>query len=228
MRILAPIVLAQPLFVASRQSQRRLCRAVGAELVCHQNVGCEALFLEQISHEFHCRVLVASSLDQKIENLAFIVDRPPQPELFAANQDGHLVEMPTRSRPMAPTAKLPGEQRSEFQYPSQTRFGLDRGRSRRRARLERFGAGAQSRCATGAPYPRERRTLRQCAGSSNPTASAIAPAPDPPRRDRARPQASAIPPSAPRSPSPEICPPCPTPANQRKDGITASIRWPHK
>jgi hypothetical protein len=46
-------------------------------------------------------VLVASSLDQKIENLAFIVDRPPKPELFAANQHGHLVEMSLRSRPMA-------------------------------------------------------------------------------------------------------------------------------
>lgn len=46
--------------------------------VRHQNVGCEALFLEQFSHGFHSRVLVASSLDQKIENLAFIVDRPPQ------------------------------------------------------------------------------------------------------------------------------------------------------
>ena len=81
-----------------------------------------SLFLEQFSREFHSRVLVASSLDQKIENLAFIVDRPPQPELFAANQHGHLVEMPPRSRPMAPTAKLPGEQRPEFQYPSSHRF----------------------------------------------------------------------------------------------------------
>jgi hypothetical protein len=61
---------------------------------------------------------MASSLDQKIENLAFIVDGPPQPELFDTNQDDHLVEMPARSRPMAPTAKLPGEQRPEFQDPS--------------------------------------------------------------------------------------------------------------
>jgi hypothetical protein len=85
-------------------------------------MGREALFLEQFSHEFHSRVLVASSLDQKIENLAFIVDRPPQPESLAVNQHGHLVEVPRRSRPMAPTAKLPGEQRPEFQYPSSHRF----------------------------------------------------------------------------------------------------------
>ena len=79
---------------------------------------------------------------------------------------------------------------------------------------------AQSRCATGAPYPREPRTLRQCAGWSNPTTSAIRLSPDPPRRDRAKPQGSAMPPSALHSPPPEICPPCPTPANQCEDGIT--------
>jgi hypothetical protein len=61
-------------------------------------------------------------LHQKIKNLALIVDRAPQPELFAANQHGHLVEMSPRSRPMARTAKLPGEQRPEFQYPSSHRF----------------------------------------------------------------------------------------------------------
>ena len=83
-RILSPIVLAQALLMASGQSNFGLCRAVGAQFVRHQNVGCEALFLEQFSHEFHSRVLVASSLHQKIENLAFIVNRAPQPELPAA------------------------------------------------------------------------------------------------------------------------------------------------
>ena len=49
--------------------------------------------------------------------------RPPaEPELFAANQHGHLVEMPPRSRPMARTAKLPGKRRPEFQYPSSHQF----------------------------------------------------------------------------------------------------------
>jgi hypothetical protein len=33
--------------------------------------------------------LVASSLHQEIKNLAFIINRPPQPELLAANDDRH-------------------------------------------------------------------------------------------------------------------------------------------
>jgi hypothetical protein len=77
-------------------------------------VGREPLLLEQFSQEFHSRVLVAPSLHQQIENLAFIVDGSPQPELLSANDDGHLVEMPMRNRPMAPLAKLTGEQRPEF------------------------------------------------------------------------------------------------------------------
>jgi hypothetical protein len=84
--------------------------------------GAKPCFLSSFCHEFHSPVPVASSLHQTIENLAFIVDRAPRPELFAANQHAHLVEMPPRSRPIAPTAKLPGDQRAEFQYPSSQRF----------------------------------------------------------------------------------------------------------
>jgi YCII-related domain len=43
MRILSPIVLAQALLMASRQSDFGLCRAVGAQFVGHQHLGYEAL-----------------------------------------------------------------------------------------------------------------------------------------------------------------------------------------
>jgi hypothetical protein len=44
------------------------------------------MFLEQLARELHACELVASSLHQQIENLAFIVNRPPEPELLAANE----------------------------------------------------------------------------------------------------------------------------------------------
>src|SRR5271167_1952247 len=75
MRILSPIVLAQALLVASRQSHLRLCRAVGAQLIGHDNIGCETLFLEQLAHQFHGCSLISPWLHQQIENLAFVVDR---------------------------------------------------------------------------------------------------------------------------------------------------------
>ena len=60
-------------------------------------------------HELHGCRLVSSSLHEQIENLAFIVDRAPEPEPPARNRHGHLIEMPLGGRPMALVAKLSGE-----------------------------------------------------------------------------------------------------------------------
>ena len=122
MRILGPIVLAQPLLMARRQSDRRPCRAVGAKLVGHQNIGGEALFLEQLAHQFHGCSLVAPSLHKQVENLTFVVNRAPQPELPARNHDSHLIEMPSRRWPRASTAKFSSEQWPELQDPPSHRF----------------------------------------------------------------------------------------------------------
>jgi hypothetical protein len=80
------------------------------------------LFLEQLAHQFHGCSLLAASLHQQVENLAFIVDRALEPEPPARNRHGHLVEMPSRRWPRASTAKLSGEQRSELQDPSPHRL----------------------------------------------------------------------------------------------------------
>jgi hypothetical protein len=108
--------------VASRQSDFCLCRTVGAQFVGHHHVGCEALFLEQLAHQFHGCSLVASSLHEQVENLAFVVNRAPEPELPARNHHGHLVEMPSRRWARASAPKFSGEQRSELQDPSPHRF----------------------------------------------------------------------------------------------------------
>src|SRR5438270_6035275 len=96
MRILSPIVLAQALFVMNRQSHLGLSRAVRTQPVGHRHIGCEALLLEQLAHQFHGGSLVAPSLYKEVENLAFVVDGAPKPELPARNRHGHLVEMPSR------------------------------------------------------------------------------------------------------------------------------------
>src|SRR6516165_10446805 len=66
-----------------------LCRAdlaaVRAQPVGHQHFGCEALLLKQLAHQFHGCSLVAPSLHQEVENLAFVVNSAPEPELPAAN-----------------------------------------------------------------------------------------------------------------------------------------------
>jgi hypothetical protein len=48
--------------VASRQADFGLCRAKRAQPVGNQHIRREALFLEQLAHQFHGCNLVASSL----------------------------------------------------------------------------------------------------------------------------------------------------------------------
>jgi class 3 adenylate cyclase len=118
MRIFGPIVLPQALLMASRQAQFRLGRSVGAQLIGDQRRRRKALFPEQFAHEVRGRPCVAAPLHQQVENFSLVVDRSPEPESSAADQDSHLVEMPLRRRPMTPAAKFPGEQRPELQHPS--------------------------------------------------------------------------------------------------------------
>src|ERR1700760_3710672 len=80
------------------------------------------MLFEQLAHQFHGCSLVASALHQQIENLAFVVDRSPEPEPPASDQNRHFIEMPLRGWPMTSAAKFLGEQRSELQHPSSDRF----------------------------------------------------------------------------------------------------------
>ena len=93
----------------------------GTKKVTYQHVRREAVLFEQLAHQFHRRSLVASPLHQQIENLAFVVDRSPEPESPAGDQNCHLVQMPMRGGPMTSAAKFLGEQRPELQHPSSDR-----------------------------------------------------------------------------------------------------------
>jgi hypothetical protein len=64
------------------------------------------LLFKQLPQQFRRCSLVAPSLHKKVENLAFVVDRAPQPELPATNDHGHLIEMPLGRWPRASTAKF--------------------------------------------------------------------------------------------------------------------------
>ena len=84
--------------------------------------GAKPCFFKQFPQQFHRCSLVAPSLHKKVENLAFVVDRAPQPELPARNRHGHLIEMPLCRCPRASAAKFLGEQWPELQYPSPQRL----------------------------------------------------------------------------------------------------------
>ena len=108
--------------MASRQSQFGLRCGIRTKLVSHQHVGREAVLFEQLAHQFQGCRLVAPPLHQQIENRAFVVDRSPEPESPAGDQNCHLVQMPARGGPMTSAAKFLGEQRPELHHPPSDRF----------------------------------------------------------------------------------------------------------
>ena len=67
---------------------------IGAELVGDHAPGRTTLPLEKTHQQALCRLGVASRLDDFIEDVAVLIDRPPQPMLAAADGDDDLVEMP--------------------------------------------------------------------------------------------------------------------------------------
>jgi hypothetical protein len=52
-----------------------------------------APLLKQFAHELRGRPRVAPPLRQQVENRAFVVDRSPEPEMFAADQNRHFIEV---------------------------------------------------------------------------------------------------------------------------------------
>jgi hypothetical protein len=96
-----------------------------AEKLPRQNIKREASFLKQPAHEFHGCSLVAQTLHKEVENLAFAVNRAPEPELPPRNRQRHLIEVPGRGWPPASTPKFSSKQRPELQNPSPRRFVED-------------------------------------------------------------------------------------------------------
>ncbi len=81
-----------------------------------------ALLLKQLSQQSPRRSSAASSLDQEVEHLAFVIDRPPEPVFSITDLDDHLVEMPARARAWAATSKIAGDQAPELQKPAPDRL----------------------------------------------------------------------------------------------------------
>jgi hypothetical protein len=122
MRILGAIVFAQSLFVTRGQPEFGFCGCVGAKPIGDQKFRRKTLLFEQLSHEFHGGGLIAPSLDEKVKDLAFVVNRSPQPEMPTCDRDHNLIKMPARRRPRSSIAQFLGELRSKLRHPSSNSF----------------------------------------------------------------------------------------------------------
>ena len=77
MRVLRSIIGAQSLLVQSREANFAKRRSIGSEFVGDDSRRNEALPSKQFPQQPYRRSLVASGLNQDLENLAFAVDSAP-------------------------------------------------------------------------------------------------------------------------------------------------------
>ena len=70
--------------------------AIGPQVVSDQQVWNEAVFLQQLPHEFQRRMFAAFSLDQHIEDFAFGIDGAPLMDRTAIDLQIDLIQMPDR------------------------------------------------------------------------------------------------------------------------------------
>ena len=104
------------------QSQTSEREGVRAQLVGDQQFRHAALLFEQLADQPQRRATVAAALNQHVENLARIIDGPPQVDPFAGDPHHDLVDMPAVARPRATPAQPWRDGGTEFQHPAPHRF----------------------------------------------------------------------------------------------------------
>ena len=122
MGVFGTIVFSEASIMRTAQTQLPESRTVGAQLVGNQQLRCEALLLKQLAHQPECRLRIAPTLNEHVEDLAFVVDGTPQIHPPARDPHHHLVEMPAIARPRATLAQPSRDRGTEFQHPTPYRF----------------------------------------------------------------------------------------------------------
>jgi hypothetical protein len=106
MRILRPIIKPLVRAVFDFWHDLTVGGSVGAELVGDHSPGWAALLPQQPFQQTLGCLGVASILDNLIEHIAVLINRPTQPVFLARDRDHDLVEVPdiAAARPLAPEA----------------------------------------------------------------------------------------------------------------------------
>ena len=122
MRVLRPVVCSQAPIVLSREPDRAERCRIGSQPVGHNPARRKAVLLKQFHHEFLCGLRIPSALDEEIQHLTLVVDRPPEPVFTAADRNHHFIEVPMIARSRPRTADIRRDRRPELQEPPPDRL----------------------------------------------------------------------------------------------------------
>jgi hypothetical protein len=120
--VLAPIVEILALSMLHRRHHLAVCDPIESELVRDQHPRRVTLVFEKCAEEPGRRPAVPFPLDENVEHVAVLIDRPPQILLNAIDLDEHLVEVPLIARSGCPTPQLAGALGTEPRTPGTDRL----------------------------------------------------------------------------------------------------------
>ncbi len=123
-RNLGRIVQALVAAMCKTRNQLTSCSAVGAQFIRDHHPGHAVLF-HQFAHEAFRSFCIAPALDQDIKSISVVIHGPPQPMLFAADRNHHLVQVPFVANRRAVTSDRSGILATELSYPKPDGFMAD-------------------------------------------------------------------------------------------------------
>ena len=88
------------------------------KFISDECLGCEAIFLEELTHEFQRGILFCLRLDKHVKHLAFGVDNASEVHLAPVDLQKDLVEMPGRVRLWSTLAQIRSDQWPEMIHPA--------------------------------------------------------------------------------------------------------------
>ena len=121
MGVFSAIVLSEASIVRASEAQLPESRAVRAQLVCDQQLRCEACFLSSCASAGVPPAYRAGA-ERACRGFALMVDGAPPVHPPPSDPNDHLVEVPSRAGACAALPQLARDQRAEFQHPAPHRL----------------------------------------------------------------------------------------------------------
>ena len=98
---------------------------MGQQAVCGDRLRLDRLVVQEALQKSESRLCVPPALDHKVQDFAFVVDRPPKVHPLAADPADHLVQVPARRRGPPPLLQPLGDQGAKLDGPAPDRFVAD-------------------------------------------------------------------------------------------------------
>lgn len=136
MRDLGVIVEISALTVLDARQDLALRGGVALELIRHDHPWDIPQAPQQLAKEALGRGCATPALDQDVENISVLVDRPPEIVLLAADANEHFVQVPLVARLWPAPLQLVGEDPTKTQAPLANALIADDDPTRRQDQLD--------------------------------------------------------------------------------------------